>query len=139
MVDAPSPPAPDAETFHWFHTVELGERLRRGNGALAFADVARLGSLAIATPAGAYTYRAGDGTVEVLAGTDMADTVIEMDLDSWAGLVADLDTAPGLFYGGRATAVHGKALRFVRWEPGLRAMFHGLPPFDPDTADPRTR
>ena len=27
----------------------------------------------------------------------------------------------------------GKPLRFVRWEPGLRALFHGMPIFDPDT------
>ncbi len=28
-------------------------------------------------------------------------------------------------------------MRFVGWETGLRAMFHGLPPFDPETADLR--
>jgi ectoine hydroxylase-related dioxygenase (phytanoyl-CoA dioxygenase family) len=63
--------------------------------------------------------------------------VVEMDLDAWLGLISDLDTAPGLFYSGRATAARGKPLRFVRWEPGLRAMFHGLAPFDPEHADLR--
>jgi len=125
----------DAASFHRFHTVELPRRLRNGNGDLAFTDVRPLGSLAIATPAGAYTYVPGDGTVHVVAGTEVADTVVEMDLDAWLGLVSDLDTAPGLFYSGRVTATHGKPLRFVRWEPGLRAMFHGLPLFDPDTVD----
>jgi ectoine hydroxylase-related dioxygenase (phytanoyl-CoA dioxygenase family) len=129
--------AADADSFHRFHTVDLPARLDAGNGALAFGDLAPLGTLAIATPAGTYTYVPHDGTVEVRQGDADADTVIEMDLDSWLGLVSDLDTAPSLFYSGRATATSGKPLRFVRWEPGLRAMFHGLPPFDPATADLR--
>jgi ectoine hydroxylase-related dioxygenase (phytanoyl-CoA dioxygenase family) len=131
------PPEPTPAAFHRFHTDTLPERLAAGNGPLAFSDVARLGSLAISTPAGAYTYVPGAGTVDVVAGDEAADTVIATDLESWVGLASDLDTAPGLFYGGRATAVRGKPLRFVRWETGLRAMFHGLPPFDPATADLR--
>lgn len=127
----------EGDEFRTFHERDLPARLAAGNGALAYADVAPLGSIALATPAGSYTFRPSDGTIEVLAGDEHADTVIGLDLDAWRGLVSDLDTAPGLFYGGRATVVRGKPLRFVRWEPGLRAMFHGLPPFDPDTADLR--
>jgi ectoine hydroxylase-related dioxygenase (phytanoyl-CoA dioxygenase family) len=134
---ATAPFEPTAASFHRFHTEALPERLAAGTGPLAFTDVADLGSLAISTPAGSYTYVPGAGTVDVVAGDEAADTVIALDLDSWVGLVSDLDTAPGLFYGGRATAVRGKPLRFVRWETGLRAMFHGLPPFDPATADLR--
>lgn len=129
--------AADAESFHRFHTVDLPARLANGNGALAFGELAPLGTLAISTPVGTYTYVPRDGTVEVLEGDADADTVVEMDLDSWLGLISDLDTAPSLFYGGRISATKGKPLRFVRWEPGLRAMFHGLPPFDPETADLR--
>lgn len=129
----------DAESFHHFHEVDLPARLAAGNGPLAYGDLHRFGTLAVSTPAGAYTYVPAGGTIEVRPGTDDADTVIEMDLESWVGLVSDLDTAPSLFYSERARAVHGKPLRFVRWEPGLRAMFHGLPPFDPDTVDLRDR
>lgn len=128
--------AADEASFHRFHLEELPARLAAGNGALAHDDVVALGSLAIATPAGAYTFVPVDGTIEIRSGDD-ADTVIEMDLDAWLGLVSDLDTAPGLFYAGRAVGARGKPLRFVRWEPGLRAMFHGLAPFDPDRADLR--
>ncbi|MCU0311715.1 MAG: phytanoyl-CoA dioxygenase family protein [Acidimicrobiales bacterium] len=129
----------DADSFHRFHTVELPRRLAAGNGALAFADLAPLGTLGLSTPAGSYTYVPVDGTVEVVEGTGRADTVISMELDAWFGLVSDLDTAPGLFYSGRVEATHGKPLRFVRWEPGLRAMFHGLAPFDPANVDLRDR
>lgn len=127
----------DADSFHAFHRDELPALLRRGNGSLAHGAVATLGALALATTAGTYTYRPADGNVEVLAGDEAADTVIELGLDDWLGLISDLDTAPGLFYGGRARAVRGKPLRFVAWETGLRAMFHGLAPFDPDTVDLR--
>ncbi len=129
----------DEASFHRFHTVDLPGRIAAGNGALAFADVERLGAIGLRTPAGSYTYRPADGSVSVLSGEEEADTVVEMDLESWHGLISDLDTAPGLFYGGRVTVVDGKPLRFVRWEPGLRALYHGVPVFDPDTADLRDR
>ena len=129
--------AADEDSFWRFHTVELPERIAAGNGALAFADVEWLGSVGLRTPAGSYTYVPTDGSVEVREGEDAADTVIEVDLDSWLGLVCDLDTAPGLLYGGRAEVVRGQPGRFMRWEPGLRALFHGLPVFDPETADLR--
>ncbi|MEO6988783.1 MAG: phytanoyl-CoA dioxygenase family protein [Aquihabitans sp.] len=125
----------DPDSFHVFHRTELPKRLASGNGALAHTAVAALGTLALATPAGSYTYRPTGGSVEVVAGDATADTIIELGLDDWLGLVSDLDTAPGLFYSGRAQATRGKPIRFVGWETGLRAMFHGLPPFDPDAAD----
>jgi ectoine hydroxylase-related dioxygenase (phytanoyl-CoA dioxygenase family) len=129
----------DEASFRRFHTVDLPRRIAAGNGALAFADVERLGAIGLRTPAGSFTYRPDHGSVSVLPGEEEADTVVEMDLESWHGLISDLDTAPGLFYGGRVTVVDGKPLRFVRWEPGLRALFHGVPVFDPDTADLRDR
>jgi ectoine hydroxylase-related dioxygenase (phytanoyl-CoA dioxygenase family) len=132
-------PEADAAAFHHFHHVDLPERLAGGNGALACSAVGSLGSLGLVTPAGAYTYEPVDGTILIEPGADRADTVIELDLDAWAGLIADLETAPGLFYGGRAMATRGKAMRFVAWEPGLRAMYHGLAPFDPAVADLRDR
>jgi ectoine hydroxylase-related dioxygenase (phytanoyl-CoA dioxygenase family) len=127
----------DEAAFHHFHRQELPARIAAGNGALAWADLQHLGTLGLHTPAGTYTYIPVDGTVEVVEGDDRADTVIDLDLESFVGLVSDLDTAPGLFYGGRVTASRGKPLRFVRWEPGLRALYHGRPVFDPDTADLR--
>ncbi len=127
----------DAESFRHFHETVLPARIEAGNGRLAYADLEGLGTLAVRSPAGSYTYVPNEGTVEVCEGEDGADTVVELDLDSWLGLVSDLDTAPGLFYSERATVPRGKPMRFVRWEPGIRALFHGLPVFDPDTADLR--
>lgn len=139
MADASATLTADEASFHRFHQVDLPARLAAGNGPLAHSAVSHLGALALATSAGAYTFRPTDDSVEVVPGEDSADTVIRLGLDDWLGLVSDLDTAPGLFYGGRAEATRGKPLRFVGWETGLRAMFHGLPPFDPETADLRDR
>ena len=139
MFTTATSPVADAESFHHFHRVVLPARIAAGNGAVAWADLQHLGTLGLHTPAGTYTYVPTDGTVEIVEGDERADTVIDLDLDSFVGLISDLDTAPGLFYGGRVTASVGKPLRFVRWEPGLRALYHGRPIFDPDTADLRDR
>ena len=135
------PVAADAEGFQRFHRSVLPERITSGNGHLAWTDLQTLGTLGVRTSAGSFTYlptgEGESGTVEIIEGDETADTVVELDLDSWHGLISDLDTAPGLFYGGRATVPEGNPMRFVRWEPGLRALFHGRPVFDPDTADLR--
>ena len=131
------PLAADVASFRRFHADLLPARIAAGNGALAFADLADLGTLAIRTPAGSWTYVPGAGSVELLEGEATADAVVAVDLDAWLGLVSDLDTAPGLFYTDRASVPVGNPLRFMRWEPGLRALFHGLPVFDPDSVDLR--
>ena len=82
--------------FDCFHRDELPVRLAAGNGALAHDLAQRLGSLAIQVPDGrSYTYAAIEGKVLVLPGSQDARTVIEMDLQSWANLVKDLETGPG--------------------------------------------
>ena len=125
--------------FHEFHTTTLPERLAAGNAALAGPDATAIGPLAIATPDGVYTYRGtGDG-VENVAGDEAAKTVVAIDRESWRGLVTDLETPPSLFYSGRLEVVRGNPLRFVRWEPALRAMFHGRPIYDAGQIDLRDR
>ena len=125
----------DSLDFDRFHRTELPARLAAGNGALAVADARLIGPLAIRTPAGAYTYVPGTDTIEIVEGDETAKTVIALDDDSWQGLVRDLDTPPGLLYAGRVETVRGNPLRFVRWEPALRAMFHGRPVYDAALVD----
>ncbi len=94
----------DEASFRRFHTVDLPRRIGSGNGPLAFADVERLGAIGLGTPAESYTYRPDGGSVSVLPGEDAADTVVEMDLDAWHGLVSDLDTATAAWAGTPPTA-----------------------------------
>ena len=125
----------DPLDFERFHREVLPARLAAGNGALAVDDARLIGPLAIRTPAGTYTYVAGTDTIEIVEGDENAKTVIALDDASWQGLVRDLDTPPGLLYGGRVETVRGNPLRFVRWEPALRAMFHGRPVYDAALVD----
>jgi ectoine hydroxylase-related dioxygenase (phytanoyl-CoA dioxygenase family) len=58
--------------------------------------------------------------------------VIELSRESWQAIVHELETAPGLLYGGKITCLRGKAIHLVAWEPGLRGIYNGRPIFDPD-------
>jgi ectoine hydroxylase-related dioxygenase (phytanoyl-CoA dioxygenase family) len=117
--------------FDDFHRRELPRRLAAGHGAIAASDdLEAVGGLAFRLPTGeAFTYVPRPGGVEVREGDADARTVIEITHEDWSNVVHDLDSAPGLLYAGRVRCLRGNALRFVRWEPGLRAMFHGRPIF----------
>ena len=129
--------SPDAESFQRFHTEVLPSRIAAGTGALAHNYLSDKGTLAVRTPAGSWTFVPVDGSVRLVEGEDNAEVVVSVGLEAWLGLALDLDTAPGLLYTDRATVPFGDPLRFMGWEPGLRALFHGLPIFDPETADLR--
>ena len=129
--------SPDAQSFQRFHTEVLPGRIAAGTGALAHDYLSDKGTLAVRTPAGSWTFVPVDGSVRLVQGEDNADVVVSVGLEAWLGLASDLDTAPGLLYTDRATVPFGDPLRFMGWEPGLRALFHGLPIFDPEAADLR--
>jgi Phytanoyl-CoA dioxygenase (PhyH) len=117
--------------FDRFHREELPRRLAAGNGALAARGAARLRSLAFRLPDGAaYTYVPAEGAISVVPGDDAADTVIELQPELWRNFVNELDAAAGLLYGGRARCLRGKAIRWLDWEPALRAMLQGRPVYD---------
>lgn len=119
--------------FHEFHRSELPRRLAAGRGALAAAhDLERIGPLAFRIQeGGAYTYVPHSGGVEIVEGEDTAKTVIEISSALWQDIVHELESPPGLLYGGKIACARGNAMRFVRWEPALRAMYQGRPIFDP--------
>jgi ectoine hydroxylase-related dioxygenase (phytanoyl-CoA dioxygenase family) len=127
--------------FGDFHRHELPRRLAAGHGAIAARDdLQALGGLAFRTPNGeSFTYRPRAGAVDVVAGDADAETVIEIAPELWCELAHDLESAPGLLYAGRVRCAKGDAMRFVRWEPALRAMYHGRPIFRPERADLRDR
>lgn len=123
-----------------FHDVELLARLESGNGALAGADAVPLGPISLVSASGSWTYVPTDGSVSVVDGVlDSSRVVVELDDQSFADLVADLDTPVAMLYQQRATVSRGNPLRFIRWEPALRAMFHGRPIYDAATVDLRER
>jgi len=105
---------------------------------LACADATPLGPLGIVTDSGSWTYVPGDGTVTIAEGVlDSSRTVAKLSDQSFAELAADLDTPVAMLYGNRAEVIKGNPLRFIRWEPALRAMFHGRPIYDAASIDLR--
>ncbi|MDG2305755.1 MAG: phytanoyl-CoA dioxygenase family protein [Candidatus Binatia bacterium] len=117
--------------FDSFHREELPRRLAAGNGALAARGAERLPALAFRRQeGGSYTYVPGQKGIEVVADEAAADLVIEVTDEIWQNIVNELDAAAGLLYGGRAKCVRGDAIRWLDWEPALRAMFSGRPVYD---------
>jgi len=118
--------------FHAYHRDELPEKLRAGGGEAAAPGLLGLEGLAFQLPTGdAYSYVPRDGGVAVEAGAGAAATVIEIQSEDWEGLVHDYESVAGLLYGSRVRCLRGDAMRFIAWEPALRAMFVGRPIYDP--------
>ena len=126
--------------FEAYHAGALPGALGDGRGAAAARAAARFGSLAFRLPEGAaWSYLPRGDVLELLAGDAEADTVIELDHDAWEGLVHDYESAPGLLYGSRVRCRRGDAMKFVAWEPALRALYTGRAVYDAATLDLRDR
>jgi len=120
--------------FEDFHNVELPKRIDAGNGALAAADLAGAGTLGLRTDDGAaFTYVPAPDTVEIWSGDTAADTVIEMSREAFSDYANELRTSFGLLYADLAQVHRGDFGWFERWEPALRALYHGRPIIDPAT------
>ena len=106
-----------------------GERSSRGDVPAAARRVrSRSGS-----PTGAaWTYSVGDHGIQVRPGDEDARTVIALSEADWCDFVNEARTCFGLLYAGLVSFPRGDFEAFDRWEPVLRALFDGRPPYDPD-------
>ena len=126
--------------FTEFHTRELPGRLAAGQGRPAFTATRGLGAIAFRTPRGeAFTYVPTDGDIEIRPGDADAAVVVEIEPDDFSALANDLASGPGLLFPGRIRLLRGESGRFLAWECGWRALYHGTPVFDPDLVDLRDR
>ncbi len=123
--------------FDEFHRVDLPARITAGNGRLAAADLAGVAPLAVQLPGGSgYTYRPGPTDVDVTAGVaDDAGVVVEMSAATWSDYANELRTCFGLLYADLVRFPRGGFDDLARWEPALRALFHGRPVYDLATVD----
>lgn len=127
-----SNPTSPALDFDHFHRIELPRRLTGGFNTLALAAAKNLPPICfqLAGNGHCYSYQVTETGIEIQSGRH-ASTLININQDDWQGLVNDLESAPGLLYGGRLDGSDGDLMQFVEWEPALRAMFHGRPAYDP--------
>ena len=125
--------------FEEYHRRTLPELLAGGRAALLDAGAARLPSLALRVGGGTFTYRTDDRGVAILPGDAAAQTVLEIGVEDWCGLVHELDAPAGLVYRGRVRSLRGSAADLMAWESTLRALYNGRPPYRPERLDLRDR
>jgi hypothetical protein len=117
--------------FDDFHRGVLPARIAAGNGAIAAPDLAGVGTFGFRVPDGAaYTYVPGPDTVEIWSTDAAADTLVELSREAFSDFANELRTCFGLLYAGMATVSRGDFEWFERWEPALRALYHGRPILD---------
>lgn len=122
----------DRLDFDRFHGETL-PRLVRANGRLAGRAAQVTGPLAFRLPDGrAYTYGIGGDGVQVGPGDEDARTVVALTEAAWSDFVNEARTCFGLLYAGLVSFPRGDFDALDRWEPALRGLFAGRPPYDPD-------
>src|SRR5262245_32590263 len=122
--------------FDEYHREILPARCVTPRGREAAADVCGVPAIAFRLPDGrAYRFEERDGTIRILPGAD-APTVVAVSPDAWADFATEMASGAGLLHGGRASFVAGTPADLERWEPALRALFHGRPFFDPGSFRP---
>ncbi|MGH2670450.1 MAG: hypothetical protein ACRDH5_15275, partial [bacterium] len=115
--------------FVSFHRDRVPELLA-AHGGLAGPDVARVDPLALRVGEDAFTYVPAGGTVEVVEGDEGAATVAVMAPDVWSEFAHELRSCFGLMIGEVVSFDRGDFGGLARWEPALRAVWHGRPIYD---------
>src|SRR3954447_19440477 len=119
--------------FQTFHTAEVPRLAAGPNGAMAAPYALDLPPLAFRVgDSGSYTYRAGGPGIGVRPGEEDAATVVALTDDEWTSFVTERFTRYGLLYNGAASFPVGEFDDLSRWEPALRALWHGRPVYDPE-------
>ena len=118
--------------FDHYHRNTLPGLLATGRGVLLAGRKLPPMGIAVEGAPGGYTYRCEAQGVRIELGTDQATFCVTLSQRDWEGLVEDVESVPGILYGGRLLGHRGDAMQFVRWEPALRALYTGRPLFDPE-------
>lgn len=124
-------PPVDFVDFHRDRVLELTER----NGRLAAGDVAGQAPLGLRVGDDAFTYVADPGGISVVEGDGDAQAVAELSPDAFTDFAHELATSFALAIGERVAFPKGDLDLLVRWEPALRAIWHGRPVYDDAAAE----
>ena len=115
-----------------FHDDQLPALLGSDRGALAGAAARGLGPLVLKVDQQSWTYREEGGTIEVSQGeVDEPWVEAAMDAGAWSDLATSMRTAIALHLAGELTITAGTFGRFGAWESVLRALYLGIPAYDP--------
>ena len=117
--------------FIEFHEQILPLLLDQGRGELLRGQRLPNLGLSVAGQCESFTYEVTDTGIKVIPGIAQAEVVVKLCDADWRGMVADLESVPGILYGDRLLGHSGDLMGFVRWEPALRALYTGRPLYDP--------
>ncbi len=127
-------------SFNDFHTQWLPGRLTTPAADAAARDVDGIEPLSLRVQTGpTFTYQARDGRLQVVEGAANGAVVVEFDESSFRAFLTEELSAAGVFYSGQIKVIAGEGHRFLRWEPALRALYHGRPILDLDAIELRDR
>ena len=99
------------------------------------ADVAATGGLTFYVGEEVLTYTSDGTTVRCEAGQDGGAIAVRLSRQAWDDLVAQMSTFVGLLLRGELQFERGGFDRLADWEPVLRYLHAGIPPYDPSRAD----
>jgi hypothetical protein len=116
--------------FVEYHREILPALLEHGRGELLGGQHLPVLGLSVVGTDESFSYTLGEQGLGIGCGIDNADVSIALEEKDWRGLVDDLETVPGILYGGRLAGHTGNLMDFVRWEPALRALYTGRPIYD---------
>ena len=81
------------------------------------------------------TYTADDRSVVAEDGRDDGATVVRLSRQAWADLVGQFRTFIGLYLADELTFERGRFEQLADWDPVLRYLHAGIPPYDPAEVD----
>jgi hypothetical protein len=128
-------PVVDAATFH---DRDLPDLLAGTHGILASTAARDLGPLVLRVGERSWTYQVVDDVLVVEEGAVEAPFVVAtMDEGTFSDLATSLRTVLPLAIAGDVVLEAGSIDRLGRWEVALRALYLGIPAFDPEAVDLR--
>ena len=118
-------PGLDFDHFHRALDVAPTQRL-------ALPHVAGLAPFAFALDDGrAYTFTPTVDRIAIKSGHEGASTIMRLREEHWSNFVTERFTRYGVLYNSNPQFELGDFADLCRWEPALRALFHGRPVYDP--------
>lgn len=99
------------------------------------AEVAASGGLTFYVGDESITYTSDGRTVRCEAGVDAGATAVRLSPHAWDDLVGQMRTFVGLLLSDELHMERGGFEQLADWEPILRYLHAGIPPYDPSRAD----
>jgi hypothetical protein len=101
----------------------------------AARDIARTGAITFRVDDDAITYAVDGSTIRVEEGPDDGDVVVRLSRQAWGDMVDQVRTVINLLLSNDLVFERGGFEQLADWDPILRYLHAGIPPYDPARAD----